>query len=317
MRFASSLRGLTATGFVLLALSGCGADNGVNPLPASGSTAGAGAGGTTTPPAGGGTGGTGGSGGTTTPPPDATSIVRSWYGIQANILQPFCVTCHQGAAQFAAGLSWEVGQYEAIVTNGRLSTEIATMLEVNPSNPDASYLMWKLRGQGPAGEPIVGVRMPATGVALDPALISVVQQWIANGAPLGDPADATAGGGTGTPSFPVGSWMHVWSNTLQVCTLCHSNTPSSDRCGVEFECPPKGVVLTSDNYAGVVDGDEVRPFRLDGSKLWERVIDPDPSKRMPFGMPPLTAEQLQIIEDWILDGAPFCPAGEPLDACTP
>ncbi|MDH4322752.1 MAG: hypothetical protein OEW90_01285 [Betaproteobacteria bacterium] len=203
------------------------------------------------------------------------------------------------------------------MTNGRLSTEITTLREVNPNNPDVSYLMWKLRGQGPSGQPIVGVRMPATGIPLDPALISVVEQWIANGAPLGDPADATAGGGTGTPGFPVGSWMHVWSNTLQVCTLCHSTTPSSDRCGVEFECPPKGVVLTSDNYNGVVDGSVVRAGDLNGSKLWDRVTDTDPRKRMPFGLPPLSAEQLTIIQNWILDGAPFCPAGEPLDACTP
>ena len=104
--------------------------------------------------------------------------------------------------------------------------------------------------------------------------------------------------------------MYVWSETLQVCTLCHSPTPSSERCGVEFECPPKDVILTADNYNGVVDGDEVEPFDLDGSKLWRRVTDSDPDKRMPFGMPALTAEQLNIISDWILDGAPFCPDGE-------
>ena len=151
--------------------------------------------------------------------------------------------------------------------------------------------------------------MPATGIPLDQALIDVLIQWVTDGAPLGDPADADAGGAT-PPTFVEGSWMHVWTETLQVCTLCHSATPSSARCGVEFDCPPKDVILTADNYNGVVDGDEVEPFDLDSSKLWERVTDPDPDKRMPFGMDPLSTTQLNIISNWILNGAPFCPDGE-------
>jgi len=254
-----------------------------------------------TPPGG---GGDPGGGGTT----DPTSIIPTWFGVQANILQPFCTGCHGGPSPLA-GLSWEVDQYNTIVTNGRLSTEITSLREVQPSNPDASYMMWKLRGQGPAGQAIVGVRMPATGIPLDPALINVIEQWISNGAPLGNPADADSGGSS-TPTFPVGSWMYVWTESLQVCTLCHSRTPSSPRCGTDFECPPKDVVLTADNYNGVVDDEEVRPFRLDNSKLWERVTDDDPDKRMPFGLPPLSQRQLDIIRDWINNGAPFCPAGE-------
>ena len=265
-----------------------------------------GAGGGTTPPPGGGTPPPGGGDGGTTPP---SSIVPTWYGVQANIFQRFCTACHSGANP-PAGLSWEVGQYDAIVTNRRSSTEIPGMLEVSPSNPDASYVMWKLRGQGPAGQAIVGVRMPATGIPLDPAMIGVVEQWIRDGAPLGVPADANSGGSGGSPAPVAGSWMYVWTEALQVCTLCHSRTPSSPRCGRDFSCPPKGVVLTSDNYNGVVDGDEVRPFRPDNSKLWERVTENDPDKRMPFGMPPLSQRQLDIIFNWIRNGAPFCPAGE-------
>jgi hypothetical protein len=246
------------------------------------------------------------------PPPPVTpnpsAIVPTWYGVQANILQRFCTVCHSGASPLA-GLSWEVGQYATIVTNGRMSTEITSMREVQPGNPDASYLMWKLRGQGPAGQAIQGVRMPATGIPLDPALIEVIAQWIRDGAPLGNPADATSGG-TSVPTFPVGSWMYVWTESLQVCTMCHSRTPSSPRCGRDFSCPPKGVVLTADNYNGVVDGDIVRPSRPDNSELWDRVTDNDPDKRMPFGLPPLSQRQLDIIFNWINNGAPLCPAGE-------
>ena len=248
------------------------------------------------------------------PGPGPSAIIPTWYGVQANIFGKFCTMCHSGDNP-PAGLSWEVDQYDAIVTNQRFSTQITTLHEVEPTSPDLSYVIWKLQGAGPNGEELglinglPSVQMPATGIPLDQALIDVVVQWISDGAPLGDPADADSGGST-TPTFPVGSWMYVWNESLQVCTLCHSNTPSSPRCGVDFDCPPKDVVLTADNYSGVVDDSEVEPFNLSGSKLWDRVTDPDPDKRMPFGMPALTAEQLNIISDWILDGAPFCPDGE-------
>jgi len=228
--------------------------------------------------------------------------------VQANILQRYCTLCHSGTNP-PAGLSWEVGQFDAIVTNKHMSTEISTMQEVQPGNPDASYMIWKLRGQGPAGQAIGGVRMPATGIPLDPALIDVVAKWIRDGAPLGVPADADSGGSSG-PTYPVGSWMYVWTESLQVCTMCHSRAPSSPRCGRDFSCPPKGVVLTSDNYNGVVNGEEVRPFRPDNSKLWERVTARDASDRMPFGLDPLNQRQLDIIFNWISNGAPFCPANE-------
>jgi mono/diheme cytochrome c family protein len=239
---------------------------------------------------------------------DSSTIIPTWYGIQANILEPFCTVCHSGSNP-PEGLSWEVDQYDAIVTNRRMSSEMPSLVIVEPGDPASSYMFWKINGQGPNGETISGMRMPATGIPLDQALIDVIEQWLLDGAPLGVPADADAGGAT-DPGYPVGSWMYVWTESLQICTLCHSNTPSSARCGVDFDCPPKDVVLTADNYSGVVDGDIVRPYDLNSSELWERVTDNDPDNRMPFGLDPLTSRQLTIIRDWILDGAPLCPTGE-------
>ena len=298
-----------------IAATGCGEDSGTNIVLGAdlvdNTTGGGDTGGGTTDTGGGstdtggGTTDTGGGGGV-----DSSAIIPTWYGVQANILQPFCTLCHAGTSP-AAGLSWEVDQYDTVVTQSRLSTEINSMLEVDPTSPDTSYMIWKLRGQGPGGEAIVGVRMPATGIPLDPALIDVVAQWITDGAPLGVPEDADSGS-SGAPVFPVGSWMYVWNEALQVCTLCHSNNPSSPRCGTggDLTCPPKGVVLTNDNYSGVVNGSEVAPGDLGSSKLWDRVTDTDPDKRMPFELDPLTQTQLDIIRDWIVDGAPFCPADE-------
>ena len=225
----------------------------------------------------------------------------TWYGVQANILGKFCTMCHSGTSP-PAGLSWDVDRYDTIVTQGWTSS--TGMLEIDPGSPETSYMYLKITND----PSITGSFMPATGTMLDQALIDVIRQWITDGAPLGVPSDADAGGSTG-PTYPVGSWMYVWTEAFQVCTLCHSLTPSSPRCDGELDCPPKGVILTSDNYSGVV-GDVVEPGDLDASKLWGRVIDSDPDKRMPFGLDPLTQTQLDIIKAWILDGAPFCPTGE-------
>ena len=253
----------------------------------------------------GGTGDTGGGdtgGGGTSP----SEIIPTWYGVQANILEQFCTLCHSGSNP-PMGLSWDVGQFDTIVTDRLMSSGIPSMAIVQPGDPAASYVLWKMNGQGPNGEVIEGVRMPATGIPLDQALIDVIEQWILDGAPLGVPSDANAGG-SGVPEYPVGSWMYVWSESLQICTLCHSQTPSSPRCGDDFECPPKGIVLTADNYSGIV-GDIVEPYDLDGSELWEMVTEDDPDERMPLGLGPLTSRQLTIIRAWTLDGAPFCPTG--------
>ena len=57
----------------------------------------------------------------------------SWASIQADILQSSCVMCHNNTPSAPMGLSWEADQYEAIVTNGRMSGEIPSMLIVEPA----------------------------------------------------------------------------------------------------------------------------------------------------------------------------------------
>ena len=236
----------------------------------------------------------------------ASAIAATWWGVQVNILQRACTACHDNYEP-QAGLSWEPDQYSRLITGGRMSTQMPNLREIEPGNPDASYMMWKLRGRGPDGQAIVGARMPATGIPLDPALIEVVERWIRNGAPEGTIFDANAGGTVG-PTYPVGSWMYVWTEALQGCAMCHNNAPANPRCGVDFPCPPKGVVLTADNYNGVVDGNLVRQFSPNQSKLWQRIADTNPASRMPLDLKPLTERQLGIVYDWIANGAPLCPA---------
>lgn len=63
-----------------------------------------------------------------------------------------------------------------------------------------------------------------------------------------------------------------------------------------------GVVLES--YESVMQTADVRPYDLDGSDLYEVITDNDPDDRMPRPPnAPLSAEQKNLIADWIMQGA--------------
>jgi hypothetical protein len=57
------------------------------------------------------------------------------------------------------------------------STEVPSLLRVNPGDPSSSYLMQKLEGTAQ-----VGGRMPLGGAPLPEATLAVIRQWILEGA---------------------------------------------------------------------------------------------------------------------------------------
>jgi cytochrome c553 len=95
------------------------------------------------------------------------------------IFNNYCVVCHQGAGQ--AGLTLEPNlSYTKLV--GVPSTESTAELRVKPGSPDQSYIIAKLQGtQVQAGGS--GAQMPYGAAPLAQAQISLIQQWIAEGAP--------------------------------------------------------------------------------------------------------------------------------------
>jgi hypothetical protein len=162
---------------------------------------------------------------------DAGGGADTWGTIQADILQTSCVLCHNNTPSAPRGLSWEADQFDAVVTDARMSTWEPDMRIIEPGNSAASYLYWKINGAGPNGEAIQGVRMPATGLFLSQAQIDRIAAWIDAGAPGTD--DGTGGGtgggggggGTPDPSAIVPTWYGVQANILgQFCTMCHSGS---------------------------------------------------------------------------------------------
>lgn len=239
--------------------------------------------------------------------------------VQANVFGGICSQCHTGAGA-PLGVDWS-SESASCSNVGRTSGEIPTMLEVESSNPDGSYVIWKVEGTGPNGEPIVGAQMPLSNPPLTAEARQNIWDWISDGTPGCSTQQSSAlaessatkfdvSGNTesrGDSTYPVGSWSYVWKEALQICATCHSLNPTNPSCLAELQCPPNGMVLSVDNYFGLVDGYTVAPFDPDASKLWRRITDDNPHRRMPFGLSPLNQRQLDIIKNWIEDGALFCP----------
>ena len=309
----SPLRGmglLSAAMILVLLLSACGAGDGQglcpdgSPIPSEGCDGG---GNQTTGDDG------GGSGGALSGNPNAT---LDW--VQDNVFGGICSLCHTGLTP-PMGVGWNTKAASCANVN-RPSGEIGTLMEIDSGNPDASYLIWKLEGAGPNGEPIVAAQMPLNNPPLSADTIKNVRDWISDGTPGCAIPRAAARGGTAeaTPEttgiggefdYPEGSWMYVWETSLRLCSTCHSVRPSNPACVADIECPPGGLVLDADNYYGIIDGRTVTPLDPDSSGLWTRVSTGDPAMRMPpEGYLPLTQAQQDVIRDWILDGAPLRPA---------
>jgi hypothetical protein len=97
--------------------------------------------------------------------------------IQATIFTPVCTGCHVGA-NAPQGLRLDAANSYALLVNVA-SSEVPSLMRVNPGNPDASYLVQKIQGNA-----AVGGRMPLNGPPyLSQAQIDLVRRWISAGAP--------------------------------------------------------------------------------------------------------------------------------------
>ncbi len=77
------------------------------------------------------------------------------------------------------------------------------------------------------------------------------------------------------------------------CALsgCHDVATASD-----------GVVLT--DFEKIIETGDIEPFDLGDSKLYRVITETDPDKRMPLApRDPLSADKIQLIAKWILQGA--------------
>lgn len=109
------------------------------------------------------------------PDPDAT-----FARVQQEILRPSCAVagCHTGAAP-ASGLDLSAGHAYASLVRAP-AVESPSLARIAPGDPERSYLVKKVRGDGD----ISGGRMPLGGPYLSPTEIRLLTDWVRRGAPL-------------------------------------------------------------------------------------------------------------------------------------
>jgi hypothetical protein len=111
------------------------------------------------------------------PDPDTDAGV-SYAADIAPLFQTYgCLNCHGSLAENR----FSVSTYESLFEPG-FQAEERGMLPVKAGDPDSSYVLWKVTGQGPNGELINGFRMPVIGIYMSPADLELFRTWIAEGA---------------------------------------------------------------------------------------------------------------------------------------
>jgi hypothetical protein len=105
--------------------------------------------------------------------------------IQADVFTPICSVCHSGAGA-PQGLMLDAAHSYDLLVNIP-STEVPTILRVDPGNPADSYIIQKLEGHA-----AVGAQMPLGEGPLPASTIAFIVQWITDGAQPGAAAAAVA-----------------------------------------------------------------------------------------------------------------------------
>ena len=104
--------------------------------------------------------------------------------IQQDVFSAICTNCHVtgGTASFLI-LDSERNSLASLVNVPSLVMPM--LFRVVPQDPDQSYLVWKVEGEGPNGEPILGERMPPASAGeapLSAEQIADIRSWILDGA---------------------------------------------------------------------------------------------------------------------------------------
>ena len=220
-------------------------------------------------------------------PMASLSAEVSYYDI-APILASRCVMCHQGPA---APLELRLDSFDALKAGSKNGLVFVS------GNPESSELIQRLKG-------LSLPRMPMTGPPfLADDEIALFEQWIAQGAqqgsleiPTGESGPSPAAEPVAGPAGPV-TYQQVAVVFATRCAKCHTENGLMGPA-------PEGFRLTS--YADTVSAAErarIVPGNPAASELIRRIRG-QARPRMPFDGPPYLSEsEIDIIEQWIRDGA--------------
>ena len=213
-------------------------------------------------------------------------------------LESFCVPCH--------GPEKQEGQLrldsEAAILRGGVSGEV-----VVPGNSPESLLVKRLLGAG--GAP----RMPLGGDPLSAEKIALIRAWIDQGSFLATPPNASPAVAKSLASQPAAtSGSVVFATQVRPilaarCYACHG--PDIQQNGLRLDSL-EAILVGGNNGRVVIPGDSQK------SHLVRRMLGLE-RPQMPYGAPPLSTEQIDLVREWVDEGAPGPDSMERLAVASP
>jgi mono/diheme cytochrome c family protein len=223
-------------------------------------------------------------------PPGAHAQSAATFADVEPIFRQHCVLCHSGSSP-AAGLRLDT--LNAVLKGGTRGPV------AKAGAPAESELVRRIKG---VSQP----RMPMTGPPfLSDSEVATIERWIGGGLQAGGSAAAASTTAASTATAPPPrprpgervTYLHVAPIFATRCAKCHTDNG-------QMGPPPEGYRLTS-HAATVAAADRARvvPGHPAASELMRRIRG-HARPRMPLDGPPfLDPEEMQLIEDWIAQGA--------------
>lgn len=243
--------------------------------------------------------------------PSNTSGENVFSSIQRDVLDVSCATsgCHSGTSA-PLGLNLDAGKaYANLVSQS--SIQVSGLLLVEPSNPDASYLVAKLEGTQDGG-----LQMPLGKPAINAQALAQIRQWILDGALESDDEPVVSVDPVDVPIPTIEPVLPTLDDIQSkifdpLCISCHAGTTPSANLNLEL----------GESYLQLVE----RPSTIDvQAKPLVSIDNPENSflvdklrgrslgsfgdanyrgSRMPVVGGYLSESQLQAVEQWISAGA--------------
>ena len=213
------------------------------------------------------------------------------------ILEDRCFSCHQEpydkngrTIQPKAGLA--LNTYE-LVMKGNLDATVVTAGDV-----EDSYLHEVL-----TLDEDDDMFMPPKGGPLTPEQIDIIKRWIEEGA-----KPKAGGSGVADASGGISFHDHIFPILEERCLDCHGEPYVKNGRTIH---PKAGLAL--DTYEAVLkgnlDGEIIDRGEHEESTLYVVItLDPDDSELMPPKGDPLTEEEIELIKNWIDEGAKEYPS---------
>ena len=212
---------------------------------------------------------------------NSISLAANINSIQANIFTPSCATsgCHSGSAP-AEGLALTEGNSFSNLVNVA-SNEVPLLNRVEPGNTADSYLIRKVEGTAS-----VGLQMPRNRPALSTEKIQAIRDWVTDGA-LGPTLSS------------------IQANIFtQHCVSCHGGVSPAANLNLEDGEAFSNLVdipRPFDPEIRVISGDANSSFLID--KLEDNNLGNARGDQMPLGGPYFDQATINVIRDWINNGA--------------